>query len=272
MELVSDITGMSFGRPWCKDPNGVLYFFGSRGGLFRFIPGGTPERISMFRIERRLQDVDLANYFIRLVYNYKDEGVHIFQCPFGAGGTHVAHWFYELKAEGFAEDRFGSTSVTNIQPTAVHVIDGDDFDDRLLLIACEDGYVRKWDPSAKSDDTRSDGTTKIAIDAYATIGPIQGPFEQESGLEMAFKGLTVVLSSTDDGGRYELYAAESPESIGSMIQQGELVAGRNPPKWTGVVGSYCWVRLRNAAAEEHMAFERATIYASPAGMAHPRSI
>jgi hypothetical protein len=271
LELVSDVTGMSFGRPWTKDPNGVLYFFGSQGGIYKWVPGAKPERISLFKIERQLQDVDLQTYFIRMVYNYKDEGIHIFQCPFGAGGTNVSHWFLELKTDAFAKDVFGSSAYTNIQPTAAVAIDGDDFDDRLVLLGGEDGYVRKWDKSAKSDDTRTNNTTKIAIDSFVTIGPLQGDAEEMSGDETEFSGLVVVLSEQDDGARYELYAAESPDSMNTVLRSGSFKAGRNPPKWDRVVGPYCWLRLRNAAVDERWAFERAYIQASPAGAVRPRS-
>jgi len=271
LELISDVTGMSFGRPWCKDPNGVLYFFGSQGGLFRWVPGARPERVSLNKIERQLQDVNLATHYIRLAWNYRDEGLHIFQFPFGTGGTQVSHWFYEMKTDAFAKDLFGTSTVTNVQPTAVMVIDGDDFDDRVMLLGCEDGRIRKWDREAKSDDTRSDDTTPVAIDAYVTIGPLQGDFEERFAMETQFSGLTVILSDRDDGAKFELFAAESPESIGLLLRSGPLVPGRNPPKWDRVVGPYCWLRIRNAAQEQRFSFERAYLRASPAGPARPRN-
>lgn len=270
MELVSDITGMAFGRPWCKDPNGVLYFFGSKGGVFRWAPGAQIERVSVFKIERSLQDVNLATHYVRLSYNYKDEGIHILVMPFGAGGTQVSHFFLELKEEAFAKDVFGTASHTNVQPTAVHVIDGDEFDDRLVLFGCEDGMVRKWDAAAKSDDFQTNGTSYNAIDSYVTLGPIQGPAEVEGGLETQFHGLTVILSDPDDGAKFELYATEEADSIGATKRSGMLVAGRNPPKWDKVVGPHCWIRLRNAAAQERWSLERAYLYAVPAGMVRPR--
>lgn len=271
LSLVSDITGMSFGRPWCKDPNGVLYFFGSMGGLYRWVPGDRIDRISLNKIERQLQEeVDLSTHYIRLVYNHKDEGVHIFQCPFAAGGTQVSHWFLELKTGAFAKDKFGSTSFTNVQPTAAMVIDGDEFDDRVVLIGGEDGYVRRWDRDAKSDDTRTDGVTQHPIDSYFTIFPLSGS-EPENGMETQYSGLTVVLAQEQAGARYEMFASEEPENMGDPIRTGELHPGRNPPKWDRIVGPYCGIRIRNGAAEETWAMERAYIRATIAGVARPRS-
>lgn len=270
LELVSDTTGMSFGRPWCKDPNGVLYFFGSQGGLYRWVPGARPERVSINKIERQLQNVDLSTHYIRLVYNHKDEGIHILQCPFGAGGTQVNHWFYELRTDSFAKDTFGNVTWTNVQPTVAMVLDGDDYDDRTVLFGCEDGYVRKWDRAAKNDDVRPDGTTAHAIDSLVTIGPLQGQAEAMSGHETQFSGLTVVLGEQDDGAKYELFASESPDSIGLVRTKGTLLSGRNPPKWDRVTGAYCWLRLRNSAAGERLSYERGYIRAAPAGVARPK--
>jgi len=273
LELVSDITGMAFGRPWCKDPNGILYFFGSMGGIFRWAPGAKPERISLNKIERQLQsEVDLSTHYVRLVYNHRDEGIHILQMPFGAGGTNVSHWFLELKTEAFAKDKFGTETWTTVQPTAAIVIDGDAFDDRLLLFGGEDGFVRKWDRDAKSDDTRPDGNTFNPIDSFVTIFPLPGLSEKETGLETQFSGLTVVLGESTSGARYELFASEAPETLGLPKRMGDLRPGRNPPKWDRVTGPYCGLRLRNAAVEQRWSLERAYIRASAAGLARPRNV
>lgn len=272
LELVSDVAGMSFGRPWCKDPNGVLYFFGSQGGIFKWVPGARPERVSVNKIERQLQEVNLSTHYIRLVYNYKDEGIHILQCPFGAGGTTVSHWFLELQTGAFSKDKFGTSTWTNVQPTAAMVVDGDEFDDRSVVFGCEDGYVRKWDKAAKSDDTRTDGVTHNAIDAFFTLFPLPGLSEESTAFESQFSGLTVVLDPEQEGARYELYASETPEEIGVARRMGDLVPGRNPPKWDRVSGSYCGLRIRNAAPEQRFAWERGYVRVSSAGPVRARSL
>ena len=47
IDLLTDSVGMAWGRPWCRDPYGVIYFFGSRGGVYQLDPSGrAPTRIS----------------------------------------------------------------------------------------------------------------------------------------------------------------------------------------------------------------------------------
>jgi hypothetical protein len=257
LDLMTDITGMSFGRPWAKDPNGVLYFFGSRGGMYRMVPGRAPERISMNRIERRLQEVDLSTNYIRMAYNYRDEGIHIFQMPFSGTGAVVSHWFYDIKHDAFWEDEINSASVN---PTSVFVLDGDAVGDRIMILGCADGFVRDWDEDA-TDDSDVSGTN-IPIDWLVTLGPIT---DEQKSWNVQLSGLTVVMDNSYDGGRYEYFAAEEPDSIGAVKRTGELQAGMNPPKWDRTSGAYGWVRLRNSAESQRGALERAYIHVHPAG-------
>lgn len=86
LHLVSDQTGISFGRAWCKDTNGLVYFYGSRGGVWRLHRGTDDlvqaQRVSEYRIERRLQDVNLAANRVELVWNHKDEGLWVVPIPY----------------------------------------------------------------------------------------------------------------------------------------------------------------------------------------------
>lgn len=257
LDLLTDITGMSFGRPWTKDPNGVLYFFGSRGGLYQLVPGSPPRRLSMNRIERRLQDVDLSTHYMRLVYNYRDEGIHIFQMPFSGTGAVIKHWFYDIKHDAFWEDEINSTSVN---PTSVFVLDGDAVGDRIMILGCADGFVRDWDEDATDDSDVS--STNVPIDALVTLGPINS---EQASRNVQLSGFTAVMDNSFDGGRYEYFASEEPDSIGAVRRTGALQVGMNPPKWDRTSGAYGWVRLRNSAESQRFALERAYIHVHPAG-------
>lgn len=257
-DLITDKTGMAFGRPWTKDPNGVLYFWGSRGGLYRMTPGSVPERVSVNRIERRLQDINYSTYYVRLEYNWRDEGVHILLCPYGSGGTQVEHYFYEIKTDSFWPDKFGTSSSTGVQPTAVTSFDGDSPDDRAVFFGCEDGRVRRWD-----NESVNDGGT--AIDSYAVIDLPRTP-----GWETIYKGLTVILGHSQSGVHSSLHVGQNPDDIGPEEKQADLLPGRNPTYWDRVRGSHGWLRFRNAQKGKSWSVEEILIDAEPVDRARKR--
>lgn len=256
-QLLSDITGMHYGnRAWCKDPKGVLYFFGSRGGFYAMAPGGRPERLTENTIERRLSDINLDEYYVECLWNYRAEGIHIFVIPFGGGGTIVQHYFWGRRTNEWREDEF---SVADVQPTAAAVIDGDRSDDRRLLIATEDLQILKWDEATKNDDGN-------AISAREVFGPLRPPFDTEA----RWGAFEAVLSSGSDGATFNLYASETPEALGSVRATGSLVGGRNPRKVARVKGANIWLEMTNDTAGESFSFEHGTLFVSEAGRTRDR--
>lgn len=259
-DLVSDITGIAFGRPWCKDPEGRVWFVGSRGGLFVIQPGGRPVRISERNIDERLNSIDFGTHYVRLAWNDRDKGVMIHRYPFGTPGAPVEHWFWDKKRNAPWPDTFGTAEEPDIEPTAMYVVDGDNPDDRLLLLGGRDGYVRKWDKDANDDDG-------FPIDAHVLLGPLAGP---EAAREMRFQGPRVVLASDQDGAEFQLYATDDPVQIGSPRFAGPLLPGRNAMKRAKMRGSHCFVRIRNSVAGQGFAIEEAAMRAYPAGQKRRR--
>jgi hypothetical protein len=259
LDLVSDITGMAFGSSWAKDPEGIVYFFGSLGGVYRMVPGGIPKPMTDERIERRLEEVDLSVFMPRLVWNTRDNGLHVLFVPFGAGGTSVSHYFWEKRTDSWWEDTFGNADSTGIQPTAVVVYDGDDPDDRRLIFGCEDGYLRVWDAAANDDDQTAAGVD-VRIDAYATIGPIA-----DSRREGTLSRLQLVLADDQDGCAYEVFGSPTADSMGTIKARGVVNGGRSRVQRVRVRGQYLWVRVRNASLGERFAYETGFAHYSPAG-------
>jgi hypothetical protein len=72
------------------------------------------------------------------------------------------HWFWDTFSEGWFKTQFATLPQ---DPVSVCVFDGDDPDDRVVLIGSDDGFVRYFDSSLATDDSTS-------MSAFVTLGPI----------------------------------------------------------------------------------------------------
>lgn len=253
-DLISDQTGVAFGRAWCKDPEGNLWFFGSDGGLYFMQPQSRPVRVSLNRVEYQLRSIDFSNYLVELAWNPVDEGVHIMQMPKGSGGTIVDHWFYEVPTQSWHKDRFGIASTDLIQPTTVTRCNGDLPNDRVLLVGGEDGRIRCL-PASVNEVSRSDektNTAAVGIDSYMTIGPLVNTPYQGSTQVTEFGA---VLSPTGNGCNYEFFSTDEPENLGEAVARGTLQAGRNDRRLVRVSGDHLFMRIRNAVPNQTWAWE-----------------
>jgi hypothetical protein len=249
LDLVSDVTGIAYGRAWCKDPDGRLFFFGSKGGVFVMVPGGIPERITRDSIERRLSDFDLGAYSIRLVWNYRAEGLHVFAVPLTSPSLGIAPalgaWFMD-KNGAWWEDSFART---NESPASVAVLDGDLPGDRVLLLGGQDGYLRFWDEVAVNDDGQR-------IDSYVLLGPLAPASTTQ---QVKFLRPQVTLGAYQSGCDFEWFSSDTAELPGSPLASGKVGPGMNPTLPVRTRGSAVWLRLRSAAIAERWAFERASV-------------
>lgn len=260
LDLISDQVGTSFGPAWCKSPGGMVFFFEPRGAVYAMpAGGGAPVSISD-GIKRRLSEIDFSTNFVRLVWNDRDDGLHVLVCPYGAGGVHLKHWFWERKHAAWFEDAFGNEAVTNLQPTSAFVFDGDAADDRVLLFGCPDGYVREWDETAATDDGQ-----------VVYSGFLDGPLAPASvDSEVRFTDPEIVLADDQSGARWELYGSDTADSPGPPLLSGGLSAGRNMIG-ARIAANFVWLAVRNAQVNTRWAFESGSIRAYPAGRRRVRS-
>jgi len=133
IRLVSDTIGMAFGRSWCRDESGVVYFFGSRGGLYRMVPGSVPQKLST-KIDRRIKELDLNFFTVRLVWNTVDRGVHLYFVPIdvvppasgpassgasSGASSAVSSGPSSVVSSGVSSGVSGASSVASSGPTAI---------------------------------------------------------------------------------------------------------------------------------------------------------
>jgi len=249
LDLVSTQTGIAFGSPWTKDPEDILYFFGSRGGVYAYVPGQRPVSISEGSIHRELEDVSLGFYRIGMSWDYRAKGLHVFQLPYGEGGIEVPGWFWEKKTASWWPDSFPSGK----QPTAVAVFDGDLPDDRVVAYGSEDGKVRYFSETAADDDGER-------IDSSVLLGPIAA----QPGERLRFSMFQVALASDQGPCDYEWYVTDTPDFLGEPVLTGSLSPGMNPVDSITATGGYVFLRLRNSQASR-WAYESATVNVADGG-------
>lgn len=257
ISLLSDVTGISFGSGWCKDSEGILYFFGSRGGVYAMAPGGQAERISNHprkissqSIDRRLEEVNFDTHYIGMAWDDINQRLLIYQMPYGEETASLFHWCWEKKSGSWWVDTF---SDVNLQPTAVFLMDGDEPDDRVIAVGCQDGYVRYPSRTATSDDG-------YPIDSYVTLGPIYTGSEA-----MRVRNPKITLSKDQGGCWLEMMASDTPDEVPDAQHEVPLLPGQNPRKMIGVRGAYCWLRLRSGAVGHRWAYESGKVEVIPGG-------
>tara|TARA_R110000824_G_scaffold225667_1_gene413342 strand:+ start:7527 stop:11051 length:3525 start_codon:yes stop_codon:yes gene_type:complete len=198
LDLVADITGVAFGDAWCKDPFGQIYFFGSKGGVFKMVPNQKPEMLSHTAIFEALHEVDIDNTRIRLAWNNREMGVHVFMTPLNLSKAGVKHFFYDVRTESWWRDSFAESKHN---PTAIAEIDGFLSDDRSILLGTQDGGILKWDRDATSDN----GTS---IASHVLVGPIRAGTPAAA---VRLEELEGTLASGAGTITYEVLKGSSPE-------------------------------------------------------------
>ena len=252
LDLVSESTGIAFGKSWCKDPEGVIYFFGSRGGVFAMTPTGEIQNISGNKIERRLQEIELDRHRVELIWNDREQGLHVVQIPYSYKEMDLTSWFWDRRHDAWFEDEL---TTSNKQFTAMSVMDGDKFDDRVLVFGCEDGRLRKWD-ERKDDD---DGDP---IFSRILIGPIT---DEASDRNFRFGKVQVELAGEQGGANYDFFSSIAADKQGAPIQSGALQAGSNGVLSGKQRGGSAWIRLRSGADDQRWALESISMAMYSAG-------
>ncbi len=253
-DLVTDITGVAFGRAWCKDPQGIVYFFGSEGGVYQWNPrGGVPVSLTEQRIDARMKSIDLSQFSVRMAWDHRQRGIHILLVPiYAPSATSLTHYFWERETGAFWEVSFADTG---LEPTCLAVFDGDDPSDRVIAMGCADGYVRRWDENATTDDTHP-------IDARVLFGP----YSADPATRLLWTGFEFKLATEGDGAYYELLGSDSADTLPDVAPvSGSLRPGRNPPILERVSGQSMWVRLRSGGTG-FWAYESGVAHFAPAGI------
>ena len=210
---ITDITGIAPGKAWCQSPEGIIYFFGSHGGVYRLSPdGGVPNRLTSLTIDERLADIDLDGSAVTLEWDDRSVAVRVYVTPIDGSAT--THYVWDVRNEAWWPFAYSNASHN---PLAVRLMSGQTADDRWLLEYGQDGYVRMVDVDEESDDGES-------IDSYVFIGPFSN---------MLFTEISAILKDHSGNVTWSFCSASTMEKAltAKPRSSGRFRSGRNACQW-----------------------------------------
>lgn len=210
---VTDITGIAYGSAWCQSPEGVIYFFGSRGGVYKMDPeNGIPSRLTAMTIDERLADIDLDANVVSLLWDDRAIAVRVYITP--KDGSTTTHYVWDVRNEAWWPFAYANN---DHNPLAIHLLSGGTAAERRVLEYGQDGYVRMVDVDATSDDGN-------AIDSFVYLGP----FSDAMLVEIA-----ATLSERSDIVTWSVCSASSEENALTVRPRmiGKFKGGRNATQW-----------------------------------------
>jgi hypothetical protein len=152
------------------------------------------------------------------------------------------HFAYERDAEAWWKDQFTSSAM---DPICAEEIDGDEEDDRVVVIGGADGYIRFIDAEADDDDGQI-----IASSVY--IGPLR-PSSVHDRLSVTH--VRAVLAGSQDGCTISAFSSNDPDQLGSAKATATLEAGRNNGRNLRCSGQAIWLLLSNGTLDSRWALE-----------------
>lgn len=223
MTNITYSTGIFSPTSYCYDNNGNLFFVGM-DGIYILSPDAIINALPPINLtERRLPNLfkvlGLNRLTDRVVLEYDKKRYGICVSITQMDGVWGTHFWLDLKEneegqiqaavfpESYADDKY--------RPTAMHYFDSRRGDYRDLLLGCNDGYIRKYDETIKSDD----GPSGDAIESSVTFGPLVSDGKIRQRIEA--NEISLKLGTNTDGLTLNVFKADSAEKVIEKIANGD---------------------------------------------------
>lgn len=257
--MLTDATGMSWGRPFCFDENGVCYFHGSRGGIYRLASlNEPPQRLTDGKIDNQFTDIDYSNTIVKMGFDSRTQSLFVFLTQLD--GSDSTHWRWDRRTNSWWKLTF---SDAGHNPTCVYVIDGDDPDDRIMLLGCRDSKIRYFDPDADDDDGE-------AIDSFVYLGPISLGGDARFRLDE----LQCTMDNDSDHVRYDVISGETMQDAqeNNPAFSGTWGWGKNFAERRRATGRAMYVKIANNALNQSWSLESLYARVHPFGPVEQRRV
>lgn len=257
-------TGIIGPFAYCWDNQNNLYFFGS-GGIYRMGPNfAPPENLSISAIPDLIEDLGISQGTHRVTMGYDRIRMGLLISVVTLSDGTAKNYWYDLRMGGLFPLTFGS----NCGPYSLFFYEAQDEANRGLLFGGKDGYIRIPDDDEKNDDN---GSEEVAIDSWATMGPIQ--LGQDADRRGRLQAMTLTTGTDTDTVGWELFSKETAEEIVDSVVAGSTAfhsgtlsaAGRIQRLRPRTRAAWLALKLRNNTIDETWQFEKGIAAVRPAG-------
>ena len=227
ISLIADTTGMLGPRAYCFDDVGKMYFMGS-GGLYVMNPAVQGAfaftNLSGRRLAEITDKIDYGTHLVQMAFDGLRSEVHVFITP--RDGTQGKHIVLAVRTNALWIDTYHERDDGQcvIGPTAVRQIVGKGAEDRRFLLGGFDGFVRRPNAGARSDD------------GFPIISRVDMPILEAGGggVELMLNELQLFGAIGSGETTWELWGGKSPAQVQARDRETDTpdetgtVWGENP--------------------------------------------
>lgn len=252
---VSKATGFFSPVSWNWDDQNNLYFLGI-DGIYRLtssaiIGAQPPENLTKQRIPKLISSIGLNRRTDRVVMAYDKQRYGILvSVTQKDGGRPVVFWI-DLRTGGLFPDKYP----TGQSPASMLYYDSYKTSERGLLLGGYDGYIRKFDETAKDDEGSN------TIESFFTVGPFLDDSNPRNKIITGETSLTV--GEDTDGITVEIFRADSADELVKNVIAGATAAATKTLTGDGlqssirdrVSGRAVAMKYSNTSASESFSIE-----------------
>lgn len=251
IEVVSATIGMAWGRPWCRAPNGAIFFVSSLGSVYRLGNEGNMRPFS-HQIDKRLAQLDVGRTIFRMSWDDRWNGFHLYCTPLDKR-QYATHYWWDQGTDSWWPDQF---TQRDHNPKCVYTFDGDEPEDRIVVVGSWDGYLRTFVDTARNDDGQ-------AIRSNVTIGPLQ--LKQLAGFTL--KDVQMTMDTESDRIDWRVRTGNSAQDALAANAQasGTFGAGRNHSQPARLFGQAAYIELSSSEKNRTWAMETLQLGMMPSG-------
>ncbi len=238
IDLLTDKIGIRFGTAYCRDPQGVLYFFGT-DGIYMLAPaeGGASQikSITSGRLDNEWDAINWGQYRTQMQWDYARAGLLVALIPYDAALT-TYMYFWSQQADSWWMDSYPAS----MGPSCMLAMSGESAAESRLVFGCRDGYIRYYDDAAETDD----GT---AITSYVDWVLPATPLDMQQAISHA----QPIMGESSAAVTMQVFRGSTAQEVVNATTPAiarTLAAGRSMPLVHSISGRHLRVRLTSTGS------------------------